>query len=625
MRILRKKQKIKRKKHIFSKKIHNKSVKKFFGGNMKKLSKILPLCLILVLCFGFAGCATGNSSASLSYTLEYNVNKLTNILKKTEEASTSDLVIPEIYSAGTNGDPTEKLKQGDLMILPSIDEQIVDSEEIEKDKSSTSPKTTLSSSKFGTYTPRHISNVNYANSGFNSYLGKVEDLYVMVNDAVSVNDSICLCRNNIFAYCQFLSDIAQQLKENKIELSEEQTTACNSLLKELSKSTNKLTDTRNEVSNSCKNLSQKKSLSNGIDAISSKYVTVVNCLDNRLTNYQNILAILSQLQCVLNGTCSSNSTENSNVLENLENFKDLLNNNSSTNQKCFTDENGKTYCLDENGNLFSIDENGNKNYLQNCQNGNCTSNNLFQNGTCPNSTSRTISSKNQLNPRKIADYNTFDEEKERNVERKSNIDTFGDKTISPNVIKKENVNKDENKEENSEDLQTNPPIEFPNNSNTYGYGNGIYGTQINGISGGYGINGAYGNGFGGAYGGYNGVHNFENGITNPYRNTDTYKFPPQTSTPLGTGYVPGANLTANALQNTLGKPLPQEKRQDFKAFGAPVPNLEIEEKNDVESDLSNEIQIDNSSMLEEEIVKEETLPTETEQEICGEKICDRLI
>lgn len=619
--MLRKKQKNKRKKHIFSKKIHNKCVKKIFGGNMKKLLKILPLCLVFVLCFTLAGCATGNSSASLSYTLEYNVNKLTNILKKTEEASTADLVIPEIYSAGTTVDPTEKLKQGDLMILPSIDEQIVDSEEIKKEQSSTSPKTTLSSSKFGTYSPRHISSVNYANSGYNSYLGKVEDLYVMVNDAVSANDSICLCRNNIFAYCQFLSDIAQQLKENEIELSEEQNTACNSLLKELSKLTNKLTDTRNEVSNSCKNLSQKKSLSNGIDAISSKYVTVVNCLDNRLTNYQNILAILSQLQCVLNGTCATNSSENSNVIENLENFKDLLNNNTSTNQKCFTDENGKTYCLDENGNLFSVDENGNKTYLQNCQNGNCSSSNSFQNGTCPNSTSKTISSKNEINPRKIADYNTFDEEKEQNIERKSNIDTFGDKTISPNIIKKENVNQNNNDENNNENLEANPPIQIPNNSNTFGYGNGIYGSQINGISGGYGINGAYGNGFGGAYGGYNGVHNFENGITNPYRNTDTYKFPPQSSTPLGTGYVPGANLATNALE----KPLPQEKRQDFKAFGAPVPNLEIEEKSEVESDFSNEIQIDNSSKLEEEIIKDEIVPNETEQEICGEKICDRLI
>ncbi len=607
---------------------------------MKKLLKIVPLCLILVLSFGLAGCATGNSGASLSYTIEYNINKLTNILNKTEEASTSDLVIPEIYSPANNStDPTEKLKQGDLMILPSIDEQIVESEEIKKDQSNASPKTSLSSSRYGTYTPRHISTVNYANSGLNTYLGKVEDLYVMVNDAVSVNDSICVCRNNIFAYCQFLSDIAKQLKNEEIELSSEQTETCNNLLKELSKLTNKLTDTRNEVSNGCKTLSQKKSLSNGIDTISSKYVTLVNCLDNRLTNYQNILALLSQLQCVLNGNCATNSNNSSNNLGNLENLddlKNLLNNKKTTDEKCFTDESGKIYCFDNNGNLYFFDENGNKKYLQSCPNGNCptTYPNNCPSTTCPNVESgisqnqseiKSISSKNDISPKQIADYNTFDEEKSQKTERKNNIDTFKDKTLTPNVVKKEN-NKNQNEQDGSKPSNNtdNSPIApqqttLPNNSNTFGYGNGVYGSPVNGIGGTYtnGIGGAYGNGIGGTYGGYNGVHNFENGITNPYRNTDTYKFPPQTTNPLGTGYVPGANLAANALQDALVKPLPQEKRQDFKAFGATTPSLEIEEK---DKNL-NKSQVNNDELENLNPENEDTYG----EEQSGEKIFDRLI
>lgn len=608
---------------------------------MKKLLKIVPLCLILILSFGLAGCATGNSGASLSYTIEYNINKLTNLLNKTEEASTSDLVIPEIYSPANNSTtPTEKLKQGDLMILPNIVEQIVESEEIKKDNSNVSPKTSLSSSRYGTYTPRHISTVNYANSGLNTYLGKVEDLYVMVNDAVSVNDSICVCRNNIFAYCQFLSDIAKQLKNEEIELSNEQTETCNNLLKELSKLTNKLTDTRNEVSNGCKTLSQKKSLSNGIDTISSKYVTLVNCLDNRLTNYQNILALLSQLQCVLNGNCTTNSNNSSNNLgnfENLDDLKNLLNNQKTTDEKCFADESGKIYCFDNNGNLYFFDENGNKKYLQSCPNGSCptTYPNNCPSTTCPNVESeisqnqfeiKSISSKNDISPKQIADYNTFDEEKSQKTERKNNIDTFKDKTLTPNVVKKEN-NKTQNEQDDSERSNNtdNLPIvpqqtTLPNNSNTFGYGNGVYGSPVNGIGG------AYGNGIGGPYGGYNGVHNFENGITNPYRNTDTYKFPPQTTNPLGTGYVPGANLAANALQDALVKPLPQEKRQDFKAFGTTTPSLKIEKKDKIVNNISSEIQNEEFNQLkEEELIKNETIPTETEQEICGEKICDRLI
>ena len=616
---------------------------------MKKFLSISCICLVIILSFGFAGCVAGNSNASLSYTLEYNINKLTNILNKTEEAKTSELIIPEIYSPNENiTSGITPLKQGDLTTLPSIDKQIVSTEEIENEQSAIMPRTSLSSSKIGAYNPRRLTNVNYTNSGYNSYLGKVEDLYVMVNDAVYANESICNCKNNILAYCEFLAEVAKQLKDNKIEVSKEQTESCNNLLKELSKATNKLTDTRNEISSRCKGLSQKKSLSNGIDTINSKYVTLVNCLDNRLTNYQNILALLAQLQCVLNGNCQTDSTTSNDVLnnlKNLENLNDLLNgnktnlNSNNSNEKCFTDESGRTYCLDNNGNLYTRDEKGNRIYLKNCPNGTCNGNSTVNNGNgtcngntviddgnviCPNANSttnstKTISSKNKVNPEKVADYNTNDEEKTEKTERKSNIDTFKDKTITPNVIKKENKKHDNTKQnttenntnlnnQNNQEIPIVPtPTQLPNNTNTYGYGNGVYGSPINGTYG-----GAYGNGFGGVYGGgYNGIYNYENGITNPYRNTDTYKFPPQSSTQIPSTYAPGTRLKTEALQGVLmEKPLPQEKRQDFKAFGVAEPNINLEKEDEIKT-------------LEETNENELSSKEPTEQR--GEKIFDRLV
>ena len=114
---------------------------------MKKFLSISCICLVIILSFGFAGCATGNSNASLSYTLEYNINKLTNILNKTEEAKTSELIIPEIYSPNENTAPITPLKQGDLTTLPSIDRQIVSPDEIKDDQSKIMTRTPLSSSK----------------------------------------------------------------------------------------------------------------------------------------------------------------------------------------------------------------------------------------------------------------------------------------------------------------------------------------------------------------------------------------------------------------------------------------------------------------------------------------------
>lgn len=468
---------------------------------MKKIISALCLCLVAVCALVFAGCEVGGGS-SLSYNLEYNVNKLKNLLNKTEEANVSDLIIPEIYSENSNTLQNE-LPQQDLTT------QIVGEEEINSTGSKISARNLEKMAKTN-YTPRRASNVSFTNSTYNSYLGKVEGLYVMVNDAVCANEEICSCKDNILAYCQFLSLIAEQLKNKQIELSEEQTQSCNSLLKELSKATNKLTDTRNEVSNNCKSLCQNKSLSNGVDAISSKYVTLVNCLDNRLTNYQNILAILMQLQCVLDGNCSGN----------LNNLGNIIGNSST-----------------------------------NCPNGNCQGN-------------EANSSANQ-----IADYATKD------TWRKTNIDTFNTNTFNPNVMSKNFRNNENNVQANqisstNQNENTNssfqqnyeqnnvPFQQFPgvNQAPTQFYGTpNYYGTGYNVPF----ANGGYG------FGGYGGIHNFENGTTNPYRNTDTYKLPPQSSTGFGATTFGGYGLDANAQQtnaNLTQKPLPQERRQDFRGF-----------------------------------------------------------
>ena len=136
-------------------------------------------------------------------------------------------------------------------------------------------------------------------------------------------------------------------------------------------------------------------------------------------------------------------------------------------------------------------------------------------------------------------------------------------------------------------------INTPNNANTYGIGNGTYNTPAtnginapiqNGIGGaGIGIGGGIGNGYGnGIYGNGIGVHNFENGITNPYRNTDTYKFPPKALGGTYTGY--GAVADATPAQAELAKPLPSETRQDFKTFTKIEPNEITEETSNEKKD-----------------------------------------
>ena len=63
---------------------------------MKKFLGIISICLTIILGFGLAGC--GDNKQTLSYSIEYNMNKLTDVLNDTKEANNNDLIVPELYS-----------------------------------------------------------------------------------------------------------------------------------------------------------------------------------------------------------------------------------------------------------------------------------------------------------------------------------------------------------------------------------------------------------------------------------------------------------------------------------------------------------------------------------------------
>ena len=595
---------------------------KNFGGFMKKILKTISLlALSMVVCLGFVGCGKQDSN-SLAYSIEYNMDKMAGILNKTSEVKNEDIVIPELYSLDENKtstnsvDASKNIEKTRRLLptknIPSLDKQIVSNEEIEKEKTEVYNQKPVFSGENAKrltnpyYVPRRTSNVNYTNTNFNSYVGKVEDLYLMMNDAVCANNDACNCKKQILECCDILKALSKQIKSGEIELSQDQKDSCNNLLKELGKCTNKLTDTRNEVSNSCKSLSAKKSLSSGIDTLSSKYVTLINCLDNRISNYQNALAILKQLQCAITNTCYD-----TNLTDTL--LDTILENNKNTDNKdcdnCLYDKNGNKCFLDENGKCYKLDENGNKCYI--CADTTCPNKTEIENNSSTETakeetkaTTEKNDSKKPYETKKVVDYEKPTTEK--NVEeKKGNIDTFSDKTVKPNIIKKDNKKVDSKTEAPQKpDSQIQPRVtdltnnNLPNNANTYGIGNGVYGTPVanginnpvaNGVNG-TGIgNGVYGNG---VYGNGVGIHNYENGVTNPYRNTDTYKFPPKALGGTYGGY--GAVADTTPVQAEISqKPLPSENRQDFKTF------TKIEATENKKKDKSTKIETNTLSKYDE--------------------------
>lgn len=494
---------------------------------MKKFLGIISICLTLILSIGLAGC--GANEQTLSYSLEYNMNKLTEILSTTEEVETEQLVVPELYSFETVATKTSA--------KPVLNKKVANKTKtisnISNVKKIGPASLSIENEKKINYVPKRASSVNYENANYKSYMGKVEDLYIMVNDAVYANETIKECRENIFSYCQILNEIARKIKTKELEVSQEQIDSCNKLLKELGRSVNKITDTRNDVAKSCKTFAEKRSLDNGIDTVSSNYVTLLNCLDTRITDYENILTLLGQIQCILTDTCYNqnlNPADNSNAVEDL--VEDYYKNN------CFTNENG-TYCprTEESPTTYPF----------------------FKNETTEND--QTVdSNENQTeilkNTPKTLEEPMIKENEEGNKENNGlkNIDTYSNTSTKNNSSVANNAT--QNNQSVNNQTTNNPVVSTP-------IQNGVVNNGIanNGIVG----NGIIGNGYG--YGIGAPIHNFENGVMNPYRNTDTYKLP---SNPIGNGFNNGFGtriLNANN-ENLLEKPLPQERRKDFKTFNS---------------------------------------------------------
>ncbi|MBO4412436.1 MAG: hypothetical protein J5779_00250 [Clostridia bacterium] len=406
------------------------------------MKKLLTLLLLLCVSVSFVGC--GSSKNSMALNLENNVNRLNSYLQKSSDISNEDILIKELYSNDYNSYEYEEYNPKNIVSKIDFKNEPEKIKNIPPMNGKTFEIKRLTNS---TYIPRRINEQN--NDNLMNYISKIEDLYLIMNDAVCANEDCKNKKSDILSYCKLITSLANQLKENKIDLNENQVECCNDLIGELNKDLNNLNNTKNDVKNNC-NACKTSNLNPNlnIDQISAKYIKLINSLEQKSTIYNNLLNTLRLLDCTICGKCTSidcpNCDEKENNIENTE----------------------------------KIDE-------------------------------------------KIENYN----------KKLKNIDTFKEKKLK-------NENAEELKNENEENVTAveNPAVQYIPNG--YGY-----------PAGGVMPNGGYGN-----YGFGYGVHSIENGITNPYRNTDTYKLP--TINEIKRGYTVGF----------LNQPIKDELRKDFKVF-----------------------------------------------------------
>ena len=63
---------------------------------MRKKINFIMICLILLFSISMVGCNSENNS--LAYSIDYNLDRLSNVLNNTKEASNSEIIISELYS-----------------------------------------------------------------------------------------------------------------------------------------------------------------------------------------------------------------------------------------------------------------------------------------------------------------------------------------------------------------------------------------------------------------------------------------------------------------------------------------------------------------------------------------------
>lgn len=586
------------------------------------MKKLITFLLVLLIGVSFAGCEATNNS--LAYNIENNVSKLTQLIEKTKEVSNDDIILKEFTNNYASTVNQTKKVENTVNNLNNVDNEdnnstnadnnssnIISNEYIKnvktiknmpKQKADTqivkdnntmavSAKTTINNTKnkldknqikkvsqqtvnnivtpankinikrltTGSYTPRRIESTNYDNSGLSNYLSKIEDIYLMMNDACQANNDCNNLKSCILENCDMLNMLCKQLKNKEINLNNEQTQACNDCLAQLNKYCNNLNNTKNDVQTQCNAVKKININPNAnTEQISSKYVKLINCLDDRITCYSNILSILVQLKCSITGICGEENVENTPILDesNLE-LKDITLNENPIETN--------------NENTDTIEDINKNNEIKTTENTPVIEDN--KNKATENTKTTEINSKNieKNNVKKINDFRN----KNLNVANspKHNLDTFKNETIKPNIINKKNNKIEEknvdnnsiNNTNNDNNQVVNQPV-LPNNVNTIN--NGINANRVAPIApNGVGVNGVNGiNAPNGIVGGGNiisngyGYHNYENGITNPYRNTDTYKLP------ISNG-INGYNGIANGVTTGLNnQPLEKEARKNFKPF-----------------------------------------------------------
>ena len=242
------------------------------------------------------------------------------------------------------------------------------------------------------YEPKYIDNVNSLDTTYLiSYLQSMQDLFLITSDIAAanqilnqltydiINDTINV-RNNAY----LLNYNLNELSEQQIATLQEYSTTINNILANIE-------NTSGYITNELNNLYElRNNFYKNTETLNAKYINVLNILENRITQLQNIQIVLKRLNNQLILMSDVNTFKNNNIynsLNNNENNNNLTNNDMENNLL-----NNDREFINENENAV-IDNN--QNGINNCHQcqicdicGNCAECEICE--ICPNCKNQSI-------------------------------------------------------------------------------------------------------------------------------------------------------------------------------------------------------------------------------------------
>lgn len=254
------------------------------------IKKSLIVVASLMLCLVLTGCSTGTQQQSnTANKLNTTINKLTETIKRVEVISNSELMINEIM--GNN------------------EEVILTSAPIRRNSQKQIVRYGKPNSGYNgaTYTSRYVSTQPYSTyTSLGNYVNKLEDLHDVASNSMAINNDIQYLKSQILSKCSALQTLNNDIKSNKLTLTENQCKSIDDLLTNLNTYISRVNMSKNEVKNEVISVKKLKSnYANNVEQLSSKYTRLANCLDTRCSYYSNIIGCLDGIYGnIINGDMS---------------------------------------------------------------------------------------------------------------------------------------------------------------------------------------------------------------------------------------------------------------------------------------------------------------------------------